>query len=149
MTQPRPKTDHATRFAHLETQVSNVAITLTDFIKDSKEHRDRIERDQTQIWTALREQADQLRTAVEKLSTKGQISWQMIFAAVSVLVALMGLLAGVNNAIVDGKIQRLEERDQAVKELREAKIETLNVRDEFILRRLDEDHQTIQSLLAK
>lgn len=124
------------RFAHLEAQVGNVAIQLADFIKESKEHRDRVEVDQARIWSAIEKQGLALQSAVERLSSRGQISWGMIVSTGGLVLALIAAGGGVNNALMESRIHQLEIQDDAIREVREAQLETLRCTDEFILREL-------------
>jgi hypothetical protein len=118
----------ATRFAHLETQVGNVAVQLGDFIKDSKEYRERTERDQAQIWAAIKDQGEQFRGAVEKLSGRGQISWQMIVATVGMVLSVSAAAAGVGHALMQSQIRQLE------------------IREEYLQKAVDECHTAIREI---
>lgn len=142
-------TSVSNRIGHIETQISGLASSLDGFIKESAEYRARTEREQTQLWAAIREQGDNLRNAVEKLSVRGQISWGAIVTTGAFILALIGAGAGVNNALLESRIRQLEIRDEDTKALRESQLETERTRSEFILRIAEENHQAILSLQSK
>ncbi len=144
-THATPTTDSA-RLGHIESQVSSVAASLDSFIKESASFRVRTEKEQTQIWAAIREQGDNLRNAVEKLSMRGQISWGMIVTTGGLVLALIGAVAGVGNIIMESRIQQLYIRDAAQGELLDARLETERVRAEFLLRMCDENHADLKQL---
>lgn len=96
----------AGQFAHLETQVGSVATQLSDYIKDSKEYRDRIERDQMQIWAAIKDQGQALQTAVDRLSNAGRISWPGIVATVGLVLSVSAAAAAIGKTLVDAQIRQ-------------------------------------------
>lgn len=105
----RPHTAPAvdtTRYQHLELQFSAVATQLADFIKDSKEYRDRNERDQMQIWAAIKEQGTALQSAVDRLSAAGRISWPGIVATVGLVLSVSAAAAAIGKTLVDAQIQQ-------------------------------------------
>lgn len=111
---PRPPyrqspTEH---YTELEKQVAGVAATLDSFIKDAKEYRERNEREQDSMWKAIREQGENLGKAVEKLSTKGQISWPMVVATVGMILTVSGGAATVGQMLVEARVKQLEIRDE-------------------------------------
>lgn len=101
---------------HLESQVSGIAASLDSFIKESREFRDRTEREQTNIWAAIREQGDNMRNAVEKLSTRGQLSWQLIFSAITVLLAVTSGAAVLGQIFVDLRMEQFEIHNSYIRE---------------------------------
>ena len=108
MAYSKPTPSIASRYNHLENQVAGLVAQFSDFIRDSKDHRDRIEKDQTQIWGAIREQGEQLRSAIEKLSTKGQISWPMIVATVGLILSVSAAAAAVGQVLMESRMKQLE-----------------------------------------
>jgi membrane protein YqaA with SNARE-associated domain len=122
---PKPPTQES-RFAHMEasiasvatqasaanTSIANVATQLGDFIKDSKEHRERVERDQQMLWAAIKEQGVALQTSVEKLSNRGQITWPIIVSTVALLVTLIATGAGVGHMLMESRIKQVEIRQE-------------------------------------
>lgn len=119
------------RFAHLETQVGNVSTLLESFIKESKDYRERIERDQSQMWSAIKEQGESLNRAVERLSNNGRISWPMIVATVGMILSVSAAAAGVGHALMESRIRQLE------------------IREEFLQKAADESHSRITDLERK
>lgn len=102
-----PNTDH--RLAHLETQVGALATQFKDFITESKESRERSERELTKLWEAVVKQGEDLRQGIERVGSKGAITWHMIFAAVGVIATVIAFAASVTTALIDGKIERLHD----------------------------------------
>lgn len=110
MISPKPPATPAARYAHLETQLGNVATQLADFIRDSKEYRDRIERDQLQIWSAIKEQGENLQRSVERLSANGRISWPMIVATVGMVLSVSAGAAAIGNTLMESRIRQTDIR---------------------------------------
>lgn len=102
----------AVRFVQIETQISEVGKQLSDFIDDSRSYRERVERDQSQIWVAIKEQGEQMNRAIERLSNANRISWPGILATVGTMVSLTAGAAAIGHAIVEGRIKQLEIRDE-------------------------------------
>ena len=100
------------RYNHLESQVTKVATSLDGFIKDSVENRSRMERDASNMWAAIREVADNLRNAIEKLSTRGQLSWSMIATAVATLLSVVSAGAYVGHMLMESRIKQTEIRSE-------------------------------------
>ena len=115
----------AERYNHLENQVSAVAATLDGFIKDSQENRNRTEREQTAIWAAIREQGDNLRNAIEKLSARGQISFTVIATTVGLILSISSAAAMVGHQLMMAQIKQLEIRDEYAMEIFKIKTQTL------------------------
>jgi len=134
MASPRPPRSLSVTQEHyndLEKQVAGVAATLDGFIKESKENQSRTEREQAAIWSAIREQSDNLGKAVEKLSTKGQISWPMVVATVGMIITVSGAAATVGHMLMESRIRQIE------------------IRDDFLSRMCDENHEAMRCHLAK
>jgi hypothetical protein len=104
------------RLAHLETQVGSVATSLNSFINESKEWRDRVERDQSNIWNAIKDQGDNLGRAVEKLSSKGQISWGMIVSTMGMILTITAGFAAVGHAMMESRMRQVEIRQEHIRE---------------------------------
>lgn len=100
------------RVAHLETQVGALATQFKDFITESKESRERSERELTKLWEAVVKQGEDLRSGIERVGTKGQITWHMIFAAVGVIATVIAFAASATTSLIDGKIERLNDNLQ-------------------------------------
>ena len=142
--------NQATRLTQLDAAVTAVATQLGDFIKESKEHRQRTEADQAQLWAAIREQGNQhsaaikeqglqhsaavkeqglqLQAAVEKLSSKGQISWPAIIATVSMLVTLIGAGAGVGWMLMESRITQVDNKLEYAAKICDAEQRVINAR---------------------
>lgn len=134
------------RYTHLETQLGNVATQLADFIKESKEYRDRDERERSQIWAAIKEQGDQMRIAFDKLSAKGQISWPAIMTTIAVLLSLIAAAGGVSQMLVESRIRQLEIRDDAMREVMDARFKQIEIRAEHLLDLGRENHDSLRDL---
>ncbi len=100
------------RFANLETQIGQVSTQLGDFIKESKDYRDRTERSEAQIWQAIKEQGASLNNAIERLSNNGRISWGAIISTGGFLLSIVLAAAGVSHVIVESRIRQLEIREE-------------------------------------
>ena len=98
------------RFGTLEANVHAIGENLDAFVTESKEHRNRAERNETQIWNAIREQGERMNLAVEKLSNNGRISWGMIVSTGGFLVAVIAAGAGVNHALTESRMKQVEIR---------------------------------------
>lgn len=105
-------TNANSRLTKLESAVSTVATQLGDFIKESKDHRQRVEQDQERLWSAIKEQGTSLQSAVEKLSNNGRITWPVICSTLGVVLALVTAGAGVNNALMEARIKQTEIRQE-------------------------------------
>lgn len=109
---PRLSATVQDRYNHLETQVAEVATTLDGFIKESAEYRTRAERDQSMLWDAIREQGNNLGKAVEKLSTKGQISFAAIATSIGLMLSVSSAVGVVGHMLMESRIRQLEITDQ-------------------------------------
>lgn len=114
MAQPRTVQE---RYNHLENQVAGVAATLAGFIKESQDNQARTEREQTTMWGAIREQGENLNKAVEKMSTKGQISWPGVIATVGMILSVSAAAAAVGHMLMESRIKQLEIRDERLLDL--------------------------------
>jgi hypothetical protein len=120
-------TSNAARFASLEAQVGAISTTLEDFVTESKEYRLRAERNESQIWAAIKEQGDNLNRAVERLSNNGRISWGMIVSTGGFILALVGAGAAVNHAMNEARIKQVE------------------IRQEFMAKELDRHYEDLRA----
>jgi hypothetical protein len=120
-------TSNAARFASLEAQVGAISTTLEDFVTESKEYRLRAERNESQIWAAIKEQGDNLNRAVERLSNNGRISWGMIVSTGGFILALVGAAAAVNHAMNEARIKQVE------------------IRQEFMAKELDRHYEDLRA----
>lgn len=118
---------NAARFASLEAQVGAISTTLEDFVTESKEYRLRAERNESQIWAAIKEQGDNLNRAVERLSNNGRISWGMIVSTGGFILALVGAGAAVNHAMNEARIKQVE------------------IRQEFMAKELDRHYEDLRA----
>jgi hypothetical protein len=143
---PSPAQTTSTRIEHLETAVSNVAVSLDGFIRETRDHRDRLDKDQASIWAAIRDQGENLSRAVDKLSSKGQISWGMIMTAVGTLLGVGAAVATVGQMLMESRIKQLEIADTSTLKLMEAKLDTHEVKDEALHELGRENHAAIRVL---
>jgi len=132
------------RFTRLETQMGGLAQQFSDFLRENKDHRDRIEIEQSKIWTAMQEQGKNMQASVDRLTARGQISWPVIMVTITVVLTIFSLAAGLGHALMESRIRQLEIQDTANKELMEAKNETQNVRIDEALRLGLEDKEAIR-----
>lgn len=111
-TSPRSRTSPSVieRYNHLESQVAGVAATLDGFIKEAEVTRARNDREQTAMWTAIREQGDNLGKAVEKLSSKG-ISWPMIVTTIGMILSMSAAASTVGYMLMESRIKQVEIRN--------------------------------------
>lgn len=124
-----PSQTTTVRFANLETQIGQVSTQLGDFIKESKDYRDRTERSEAQIWQAIKENGTNLNLAVERLSMNGRIGWPMIISTVTAVLALTAAGASVGHMLMESRIRQLE------------------IREEFMQRDIDRNEQAHLRLL--
>lgn len=119
----------------LEASVASLAVELRSFVKDSEDHRGRIERDQNAIWTAIKDQGKQLTDAVEKLSARGSITWPAVLMTIGTMLGLIGAASTIGHAYVENRIRQLEiidkqaERENDITLRRIEKIEDARIRD--------------------
>lgn len=137
--------DHS-RYSNLEIQVGNVATQLGDFIKESRADRERDERERSKIWSAIKEQGDQMRIAFDKLSSKGQISWPMIMTAIGTLLLVGSAVATVGQMLMESRIKQLEIVDRWTREVMEEKIKQLEIRAEYLRDLGRENHDSLRDL---
>jgi hypothetical protein len=147
LTQPQSQVTIEARFAHLESAVSNVATQLGDFIKESKDHRERIELEQSRIWTSIEKQSSNLQSAVEKLSSRGQLSWPVIMSTISLILVLVSAGATVSNIIMESRIKQIEIRVEAIREVREAHTRRLEESIEANTKLIDRHENSLDLLL--
>ena len=116
------------RMSVLEKNVAGLASNIDALIKDTKEHRDRVDLDQQRIWNALEKQGNTMQAAFERLNTKGEISWGKIVSTGGFLMLIIGAVASMSNALIEGRIRQVEIKEQSNKELMEARLEIERVR---------------------
>lgn len=143
---PSPAQTTSTRIEHLETAVSNVAVSLDGFIRETRDHRDRLDKDQASIWAAIRDQGENLSRAVDKLSSKGQISWGMIMTAVGTLLGVGAAVATVGQILMESRIKQLEITDSLGRELMDAKLQPHRAEYESLRGIVNEHHLAIREL---
>lgn len=145
--QPNTRVTIEARFAHLESAVSNVAIQLGDFIKESKDHRERIELEQSRIWASIEKQSTNLQAAVEKLSSRGQLSWPVIMSTISLILVLVSAGATVSYTIMEGRLKQIEIRAEAIREIREAHTLRLEAQIESNTNLIDRHERELDRLI--
>ncbi|MEI6177582.1 MAG: hypothetical protein WCS43_11875 [Verrucomicrobiota bacterium] len=137
------------RYNHLETQVSEVAMALKSFIADTKDHRERLDRDQSQIWQAIRDQGVQMREAIEKLSLRGEIRWPAIVTTVSLIVLLATSASAVLYTLSESRIKQLEIAASAEQRVGTAQRETIASHVDYLHELGRENHQSIRDIMEK
>lgn len=112
------------RIGKLETSVAGIASSVETLV-DSQKH----------VWAAI-----------EKLSTRGEMSWGKIVSTGGFVLAIATGAATMNNALLEGRIRQVEIRAEDQKEIRQAEAKTDEVRAQFLLRMCDENHEAIRRL---
>ena len=115
------------RLVHLETALSGLAAQISTFIKESHEHRDRIERDQAAIWTAVKEQGDRFTAAVDRISTRGALSWPVVVITIGMILGLITSIAVIAEKIAEARLQQHEIRMDYIEKIKE--IEKTHLRE--------------------
>jgi hypothetical protein len=115
------------RLVHLETALSGLASQISTFIKESHEHRDRIERDQAAIWTAVKEQGDRFTAAVDRISTRGALSWPVVVITIGMILGLITSIAVIAEKIAEARLQQHEIRMDYIEKIKE--IEKAHIRE--------------------
>ncbi len=134
------------RYNHLENQIVGIIATVDGFVKESREDRARTEREQSSLWAAIREQGDNLRNAIEKLSTRGQISWGAVVTTVGLLLALIIAAGQVSVMLMEGRIKQLEIVDACNRQLMDARMQTQEVQNAWLHDLGKENHAAIRAL---
>jgi hypothetical protein len=127
MRQPSPGNTTNARLGYLEAAVAGIASEVSAFLKESHEHRERIERDQAAIWTAVKEQGDRFTAAVDRISTRGALSWPAIVITIGMILGLITSIAVIAEKIAEARLQQHVIRMDYMEEIRE--IENGHVRE--------------------
>jgi phage-related protein len=109
-TRQTPSSTTNARLGNLETAVAGIASEVSAFIKESHEHRERIERDQTAIWQAVKEQGDRFTAAVDRISTRGALSWPVVVITISMILGLITGIAVVAEKVAEARLRQHEIR---------------------------------------
>jgi len=134
------------RYNHLENQIVGIVTSLEAFVKESREDRARTEREQNSLWAAIREQGDNLRNAIEKLTARGQISWGAVVTTVGLLLALIIAAGQVSVMLMEGRIKQLEIADNYSRQIVEEKMRTQEVHITWLKELGRENHAAILDL---
>lgn len=121
MSSARPTT--AVKLAGLETGMQNLTGKVETFVQDSKEYRDFMAQEtrdnrrtqieeQTKIWTELRAQGDRFNTALEKLGSRGAITWPLILMTAGFVLTVVGTAATLGHFFVETRVKQLEIADR-------------------------------------
>lgn len=127
MRQPSPGNTTNARLGNLEAAVAGIASEVSAFLKESHEHRERIERDQAAIWAAVKEQGDRFTAAVDRISTRGALSWPVVVITIGMILGLITSIAVIAEKIAEARLQQHVIRMNYMEEIRE--IETGHVRE--------------------
>lgn len=143
----------ASRLTKMEGVVSGLSQQFADFLKESKEHRDRIERDNQQIWQAIKEQGAAMQSSVDRLSSKGEMSWGKIASVGGFLFVCASGLGAMAWQISEHRVHQLEVKADTVEkynqEIRNLEKEVRDTNNRYILRMCDESHENIRRLNEK
>lgn len=166
------------RFGHMEAQVEKVASVLTSFIAETRDHRDRQDKGQNDIWVAIKEmgerntllqressiallaqgarfedgqktQSHQMQKAIENLTQRGEIRWPAIVTTVVMLVVLATAVSGVLWTLSESRIRQLEITDAANQRIHDANMETVKVQVANLHELGRENHGLIRDLTNK
>jgi hypothetical protein len=136
------------RIGKVENGLTQLAVQLGEFIKDTREHRDRHERDQSAIWHAIRDQGKQFTEAVEKLSTKGALSWPVVAMTIGLVLTIVSGAAAIGHQIMEGRMATLRAEVAANEKVTNIEAE---YQKEGLLRqrdRIDKQQEDLQEDLA-
>lgn len=107
------------RLGHLETAIAGIASQVSAFIKESHEHRERIERDQAAIWAAVKDQGDKFTDAVDRISTRGALSWPVVVITIGMILGLITSIAVIAEKIADARLEHGVIRMNYMEEIRD------------------------------
>ena len=127
MRQPSSGNTTNARLGNLEAAVAGIASEVSAFLKESHEHRARIERDQAAIWTAVKEQGDRFTAAVDRISTRNTLSWPIIVITIGMILGLITSIAVIAEKIAEARLQQHVIRMNYMEEIRQ--IEDGHVRE--------------------
>ena len=143
----------ASRLTKMEGVVSGLSQQFADFLKESKEHRDRTERDNQQIWQAIKEQGAAMQASVDRLSSKGEMSWGKIASVGGFMFVCASGLGALVWQLSEARVHQLEVKADTVEkynqEIRTLEKEVRDTHDKFLLRICDENHENIRRLTDK
>lgn len=158
--------DLTDRVSALEKSVSGIASSVKALVDNSKTHREQMERDQRDIWVAIKEQNTTMQTAMDKLSHKGDLSWGKIASVGGFFFLLASGLGAMAWQLSEGRVHQLEIHDEEQakqleqrlqfqkemremaeshhKEVRALEAEVRETHDKFLLRICDENHEGLR-----
>ena len=142
---------------HLENMLTGITTAFNDSLTEDTKRREKDEVERSRIWTALekqnsdlseaiREQGRQMNTGFDKLAAKGEIRWPAILVTISVLLGVGGAIATVEHAIVEGRIRQLELVDEYSGKLMESKLENHEQAERWLHELGGENHLAIHEL---
>lgn len=102
------KTQDVTKIVALETGLDNLTGKLSTFIDDSKEHRRVMGEELSRIWQAHNEQGERMTEALNRLSSKGAITWPLLVSTGGFVLTLVLAAAGLGHAFVESRSRQLE-----------------------------------------
>jgi len=97
MTPPRSRDTTDRRLTRLETGIESIGKGLTEFVQESRDFRRHQEGEQDKIWGAINQQ-----------NASRAITWPMIFAAITVLVTVIGAATKVSDAFNGLRVRIVE-----------------------------------------
>jgi len=116
------------RITALEEGVVGLSRSIATFVTEAKDHRKQVEGEHSRLWETIKEQGVAMQRSIDKLSSRGEISWGKIVSTGGFLVALVGIAATMSNTLVEGRIKQVEIESRGYRELLEAKLEVERVR---------------------
>ena len=123
-------TDTNARLTKVESAVATMSAQFTEFLKETKDHRDRTDRDNQQLWQALKEQGHSMQISVDRLASKSEMSWSKIASVGGFLFVCGSGLAALVWQLGETRIHQLEIQSESNSKLRESQLRQLEIRDE-------------------
>lgn len=96
------------RLSQLEIGLTSLTTQLGEFVKDSRDYRERAEREQAAIWQTLKEQNAHFTAALEKLAGKGALSWQVVAMTIGLILSMVCTAAGLGHAFMESRMRQVE-----------------------------------------
>ena len=120
-----------TRLVHVENQLSGLTAQFSDFLIEQRVYRKSQEKSRDDLWRAFESQGKQTQEAIEKLSSRGQISWGMIATAITTILAVGASVAAVGHLLMESRIRQLEITDDAAAKLMQSELRVHEAEDKF------------------
>lgn len=136
--------DTNSRLGNLEAAVSGLVSSVDALVKDSKEHRERVEVDQSRIWAAI-----------EKQGAKGEMSWGKIASVGGFAFVVMSGIGAMAWKLSESRVHQIEvqlvEQEKTINlarnyegQIRQLESEIRDTHNKFLLRICDETHEGLR-----